>query len=64
MDAPHPWPISPERFVARLSSPIARAVGRLSKALDRRGYLRRAFVDPDYKSRMEPEQILEALAGL
>jgi peroxiredoxin len=32
--------------------------------LDRDGIVRDAFVDPDYKKRMEPERILEALATL
>jgi hypothetical protein len=32
--------------------------------VDRDGIVRDDFVDPDYKKRMEPEQIIEALAGL
>ena len=32
--------------------------------VDSNGIVRDAFVDPDYKKRMEPERIIEALAGL
>ena len=32
--------------------------------VDRNGIVRDAFVDADYKKRMEPERIIEALAGL